>query len=120
MSAAGLISSYHLLPIAKDVIRKWANEVLEALSSKTVVNHSIIPYLASSTRQIQSFITQYHALGLLYVIRSHDRMAVMKMVQQFSSYQNRGSSAGNIQLKNPFAIVLLARYAAKVMEDDPR
>ncbi|KAG5514027.1 hypothetical protein PMAC_000649 [Pneumocystis sp. 'macacae'] len=118
VSAAGLISSYHLFPIAKDVIRKWANEVLEALSSKTIVNHSIIPYLASSTRQIQSFITQYHALGLLYVIRSHDRMAVMKMVQQFT-YQNiRGSSSGNIQLKNPFAIVLLVRYASKVIEDD--
>ncbi|KAG4305815.1 hypothetical protein PORY_000725 [Pneumocystis oryctolagi] len=120
VSAAGLISSYHLLPIAKDTVRKWANEILEVLSLKTISSHSIIPYLASSnTRQNNSFITQYHALGLLYVIRSHDRMAVMKMVQQFGSYQNsRGLSNGNILLKSPLAIVLLAKYALKVIEDD--
>ncbi|KAG4301473.1 hypothetical protein PCK1_002399 [Pneumocystis canis] len=120
VSAAGLISSYHLLPIAKDTVRKWANEVQEVLSSKTTVNQSIIPYFAnSSARQNQSYITQYHALGLLYVIRSHDRMAVMKMVQQFSSCQNnKGLFGGNIQLRSPMAIVLLAKYAAKVIEDD--
>lgn len=119
VSAAGLISSYHLFPIAKETVRKWANEALEVLSLKTFVSHSFIPYLVNTNnRQNQSFITQYHALGLLYLIRSHDRIAVMKMVQQFSSSQNRGLSSGNIQLKNPMAIVLLARYAVKVMEDD--
>lgn len=119
VSAAGLISSYHLFPIAKDIVRKWANEVLEAFSLKSVANQSIIPYLTNvNSRQNQSFITQYHALGLLYLIRSHDRVAVMKMVQQFSSYQNRGSSNGNIQLRNHLAITMLARYATKVIEDD--
>jgi len=30
VSCAGLVSSYHLLPVAKDVVRRWQNEVQEA------------------------------------------------------------------------------------------
>ena len=55
-------------------------------------------------------MTQYHAIGLLYQMRSHDRMALVKMVQQFSV-------AG--QVKNPAAVMMLVRLAAKVAEDDP-
>ena len=54
-------------------------------------------------------MTQYHAIGLLYQMRAHDRMALVKMVQQFSGGQT----------KNPAAIVMLVRLAAKIAEDDP-
>uniref|UniRef100_L2FQN9 Coatomer subunit gamma n=1 Tax=Colletotrichum fructicola (strain Nara gc5) TaxID=1213859 RepID=L2FQN9_COLFN len=71
VSSAALVSSYHLLPIAKDV---------------------------------------YHAIGLLYSMRMHDRMALVKMVQQFGA-------AGAV--KSSAAIVMLVRLAAQLAEEDP-
>ncbi|RMX84181.1 hypothetical protein D0867_16014 [Hortaea werneckii] len=57
-----------------------------------------------------NYMTQYHAIGLLYQMRSHDRMALVKMVQQYSA-------AGVV--KSPAARVMLVRLAAKLAEDDP-
>ena len=57
-----------------------------------------------------NYMTQYHALGLLYQMRSHDRMALVKMVQQFGT-------PGVV--KSPAATMLLVRLAAKLAEDDP-
>lgn len=54
-------------------------------------------------------MTQYHAIGLLYQMRSHDRMALVKMVQQFA----------NGSVKNPAAVVMLVRLAAKIADEDP-
>jgi coatomer protein complex subunit gamma len=53
-------------------------------------------------------MTQYHAIGLLYQMRSHDRMSLVKMVQQFSTGQ----------VKNPAAVLMLVRLAAKIADDD--
>ena len=55
-------------------------------------------------------MTQYHAIGLLYQMRSHDRMALVKMVQQYGQ-------AGVV--KSPAGVMLLVRLAAKLAEDDP-
>ena len=55
-------------------------------------------------------MTQYHAIGLLYQMRSHDRMALVKMVQQYSA-------AGVV--KSPAARLLLVRLAAKLADEDP-
>jgi len=57
-----------------------------------------------------NFMTQYHAIGLLYQMRSHDRMALVKMVQQYSA-------AGVV--KSPAARLMLVRLAAKLAEEDP-
>lgn len=54
-------------------------------------------------------MTQYHAIGLLYQMRSHDRMALVKMVQQYSA-------AGAV--KSPAAVILLVRLAAKLADED--
>lgn len=54
-------------------------------------------------------MTQYHAIGLLYQMRSHDRMALVKMVQQYSA-------AGVV--KSPAARLMLVRLAAKLIEED--
>ena len=54
-------------------------------------------------------MNQYHAIGLLYQMRSHDRMALVKMVQQLGS-------PGVV--KSPAGIVMLVRLAAKLIEDD--
>lgn len=62
-----------------------------------------------------SYIMQYHALGLLYLIREKDRMAVTKMVQQLGA-----GGKGSAVVRNPMAICMLVRFARKVMDDDPK
>ncbi|KAG1754749.1 coatomer subunit gamma [Suillus paluster] len=129
ISSAALVSSYHLFPLAKDVVKRWVNEAQEAVNAKS--SSSFFPgsssggYLnfgssGSSNSGYQpipstSYITQYHALGLLYLIRQQDRMAVTKMIQQLGG----GKSGAGTTLKNAMALCMLIRYAAKVMEEDP-
>ncbi|KAJ3108305.1 FACT complex subunit [Physocladia obscura] len=90
ISSAALVSALHLFTASsKDVVRRWANEVQDSVNSK-------------------GGITQYHALGLLYQIRQHDRMAIIKLVQTLA----RGS------LRSPFAYCMLVRYTAKIIDED--
>jgi coatomer protein complex subunit gamma len=118
-----------LHPVAKDVIRRWANETQEAANGKAGSSGGLYGaasnYFGSGSSAQQagyqaipstSYIMQYHALGLLYLIREKDRMAVTKMIQQFGG-SGKGSSG---VLKNPMALVMLIRYASKVMEEDPK
>lgn len=129
ISSAALVSSYHLFPFAKDVVKRWVNEAQEAVNAKSSSTYfggsSGSSYLgfgggsggnASGQQTIAStsYITQYHALGLLYLIRHQDRMAVTKMIQQLGG----GKSGAGTTLKNPMALCMLIRYAAKVMEED--
>lgn len=136
IASSALVSSYHLFPSAKDVIRRWVNEAQEAVNAKastsyfnSPVNTGYLPggsgYLNFSggsqpqgpqTLPSTSNITQYHALGLLYLIRQQDRMAVTKMIQQLGG----GKSGSGTTLKNSMALCMLIRYAAKVMEEDPK
>jgi coatomer protein complex subunit gamma len=134
IASAALISSYHLFPVAKDVIKRWVNEAQEAVSSKgssslfspssTSSGYGYLGFGSASPTPgagfqalpSTSFITQYHALGLLYVIRQQDRMAVTKMIQQLGG----GKSGAGTTLKNPMALCMLIRYAAKVMDEDPK
>ncbi|KAI8902835.1 adaptin N terminal region-domain-containing protein [Globomyces pollinis-pini] len=88
-ASAAIVSAIHLFPLNKDVVRRWANEVQESISSKGVS-------------------TQYHAIGLLYQMRSHDKMAVIKMVHNYA----KGS------LRSPHAVCMLIRYAWKIMDDE--
>ncbi|KLO11312.1 coatomer subunit gamma [Schizopora paradoxa] len=130
ISSAALVSSYHLFPAAKDVVKRWANEAQEAVNAKSTssffgsgssgsgylgfgassqANNTNLPITSSS------YITQYHALGLLYLIRQQDRMAITKMIQQLGG----GKSGAGSTLKNAMALCMLIRYAAKVVEEDP-
>ncbi|KXJ94199.1 adaptin N terminal region-domain-containing protein [Microdochium bolleyi] len=112
VSSAALVSSYHFLPIAKDVVRRWQSETQEAAaSSKSSGGFSLGFSSSSSSMPLNnSTMTQYHAIGLLYLMRSHDRMALVKMVQQFGA-------PGAV--KSPAAIVMLVRLAAELAEVDP-
>lgn len=129
ISSAALVSSYHLFPLAKDVVKRWVNEAQEAVSAKassSFFGGSSGGYLGFSNSSSQnsgqqaihstSYIAQYHALGLLYLMRQQDRMAVTKMIQQLGG----GKSGAGTTLKNPMALCMLIRYAAKVMEEDPK
>ncbi|OJD37470.1 coatomer subunit gamma [Diplodia corticola] len=113
VSSAALVSSYHLLPVARDVVRRWQSETQEAASSSKSSGGFSLGFGSSHSNLAAAntnFMTQYHAIGLLYQMRSHDRMALVKMVQQYSA-------AGVV--KSPAATVLLVRLASKLAEEDP-
>ncbi|RAL61846.1 hypothetical protein DID88_002909 [Monilinia fructigena] len=111
VSSAALISSYHLLPIARDVVRRWQSETQEAATATKSSGGFSLGFSTSSSQNPvnNSTMTQYHAIGLLYQMRMHDRMALVKMVQQFGA-------AGAV--KSPAATVMLVRLAAQLAEED--
>jgi coatomer subunit gamma len=112
VSSAALVSSYHLLPIARDVVRRWQGETQEAVSTTTAgvmlsfANAGVHTLATVNT----NYISQYHAIGLLYQMRSQDRMALVKMVQQY------GQAGG---IKSPAGVMMLVRMAANLAHDDP-
>eukprot|EP00053_Salpingoeca_punica_P013887 m.126017 g.126017 ORF g.126017 m.126017 type:complete len:874 (-) comp16328_c0_seq3:294-2915(-) len=91
VQSATLVSALHLMKENAEVVKRWVNEVTQALNSKAPM-------------------AQYHALGLLYAIKQKDRLAVSKLV-----VSQMKSSA----MRSPHAYCLLIRYAVKVIEDDP-
>ncbi|KAK9241196.1 adaptin N terminal region-domain-containing protein [Lipomyces kononenkoae] len=114
VSSAALISSYHLLPVSRDVVRRWVNETQDTVLAQKVYPQAAYGGSAGGLGigpgPAPSFMTQYHALGLLYQLRSHDRMALIKMIQQLA---NTGSA-----LKSPAAVVMLIRFVARAIDED--
>ncbi|QSS63432.1 coatomer subunit gamma-1 [Histoplasma capsulatum] len=110
VSSAALVSSYHLLPVARDVVRRWQSEAQEAASSSKQ-STSFLGFTSGQAHPISqtNYMTQYHAIGLLYQMRAHDRMALVKMVQLYGA-------AGAV--KSPGALVLLVRLAAQLADED--
>ena len=114
MSSAALVSSYHLLPTARDVVRRWQSETQEAASSSKSSGGFSLGFSTSGSQHSlaaanTNYMTQYHAIGLLYQMRSHDRMALVKMVQQLGA-------PGVV--KSPPGVLMLVRLAAKLAEED--
>lgn len=114
VSSAALVSSYHLLPIARDVVRRWQDETQNAATSTKSSGGFSLGFSSSHGQTAlqpsgTNYMTQYHAIGLLYQMRSHDRMALVKMVQQLGA-------AG--ATKSPAATILLVRLAAKLADED--
>ncbi|KAG5363772.1 putative coatomer subunit gamma [Yarrowia sp. B02] len=103
VSSAALVSAYHLLPIAKDTIRRWAAEVQEAVTAQKSFPAVTLPNYAPGP----AVLAPYHALSLLYELRAHDRMALIKLIQQFSGHA----------LTSPNANVMLIRFIAKAAND---
>merc|ERR1711971_707490 len=91
ISSAALVSSLHMAISGggNDVVKRWVNEVQEAISSDNVM-------------------VQYHALGLLYHIRKQDRLAITKLLAKLTK----------MSLKSPYAVILLIRIACKMIEEE--
>mmetsp|Transcript_4245 Transcript_4245/g.12527 ORF Transcript_4245/g.12527 Transcript_4245/m.12527 type:complete len:954 (+) Transcript_4245:143-3004(+) len=87
VSSSALVAGVHLLKGSPDVVRRWVNEVQEAMHSSCEM-------------------VQFHALSLLYNIKQHDRLAISKMVAQLS----RGT------VSSPIATCLLIRYITSVLK----
>lgn len=60
VASSALISGIHLIQANPEVIRRWVNEVSEAMNSTNEM-------------------VQYHGVSLLYKIRQHDKLAVSKV-----------------------------------------
>ncbi len=93
VSSAALVSSIHLFDKATEnavVVKRWISEVQEATSSANEM-------------------VQFHAMQLLYKIKQSDRLAISKLVQQFSARNT---------LKSPLAVVCLVRYTSQLLQDE--
>lgn len=88
VSSAALVSAYQMFRTSQDVVRRWSNEVQEAVNSDSVM-------------------VQYHALGLLHQIRRSDRLAVTKLVQKYSKSS----------LRSPLAYCYLIRVASRLIQE---
>jgi coatomer protein complex subunit gamma len=86
VASSALVAGAHLMKGSPDVVRRWVNEVQEALHSP-------------------SEMVQFHALSLLYDIKQHDRLAISKMVAQLT----RGT------ISSPLATCLLIRYITTIV-----
>ena len=63
VASAVLVSAFHLISQNADIVKRWTNEIQEAVQSK----HSMV---------------QFHAVALLHALRANDRLAVSKLVSQ--------------------------------------
>lgn len=89
VASSALMTGLSLFDACPEIIRRWVNEVQEAVNSSVEM-------------------VQFHALSLLYKIRQHDRLAVSKIVQQLS----RGN------LRSPLATCLLIRYTTSLLREE--
>jgi len=91
VGSAALVSGVHMMNSNQsnaDIVRRWISEITEATKSKFSM-------------------VQYHALGLLYQIKQHDRLAVSKLVATMS----------RSVVRSPYAHCLLIRFAAQVLSE---
>ncbi|KAH9624671.1 hypothetical protein KSS87_001681 [Heliosperma pusillum] len=88
VASAALVSGNHLLQTNPEIVKRWSNEVQEAVQSR-------------------SALVQFHALALLHQIRQNDRLAVSKLVSSLT----RGS------VRSPMAQCLLIRYISQVIRE---
>ncbi|ESQ50919.1 hypothetical protein EUTSA_v10022539mg [Eutrema salsugineum] len=88
VSSAALVSGLHLLKTNPEIVKRWSNEVQEAVQSRAA-------------------LVQFHALALLHQIRQNDRLAVSKLVGTLT----RGA------VRSPLAQCLLIRYTSQIIRD---
>jgi len=86
VASAALVSGMHLLQTAPEIVKRWSNEVQEAVQSKNP-------------------LVQAHSLALLHMIRQNDRLAVSKLV----------TSLTRSSVRSPLAQCLLIRYVSQVI-----
>ncbi|XP_024367632.1 coatomer subunit gamma-2 [Physcomitrium patens] len=88
VSSAALVSGIHLLQSNPEIVKRWSNEVQEAVQSKAP-------------------LVQFHGLALLHQIRQNDRLALSKLVS--------GLTRGTV--RSPLAQCLLIRYTSQVISE---
>ncbi|CAL9738079.1 coatomer subunit gamma [Monosporozyma servazzii] len=109
ISSAALCTSYHLLPISEVTVKRFTNEAQEA-----IIDLKQFPHSNNENNEFypnSTFITQYHALGLIYQLKKNDKMSLLKLVRQFSEANT---------LKNQLAKVQLVKLVNDLIHRDPQ
>ncbi|KAG7976053.1 hypothetical protein I3843_06G129500 [Carya illinoinensis] len=88
VASAALVSGIHLFQTTPEIVKRWSNEVQEAVHSRAA-------------------LVQFHALALLHQIRQNDRLAVSKLV----------NSLTKSTVRSPLAQCLLVRYTSQVIRE---
>ncbi|KAL6867553.1 hypothetical protein ACP4OV_015577 [Aristida adscensionis] len=88
VASAALVSGIHLVQANPEIVKRWSNEVQEAVQSRAP-------------------LVQFHGLALLHQIRQNDRLAVSKLVSSLT----RGS------VRSSLAQCLLIRYTSQVIRE---
>ncbi|KAJ6838328.1 coatomer subunit gamma-2 [Iris pallida] len=88
VASAALVSGVHLLQTNPEIVKRWSNEVQEAVNSRAA-------------------LVQFHALALIHQIRQNDRLAVSKLV----------TSLTRNSVRSPLAQCLLIRYTSQVIRE---
>ncbi|POM80895.1 Coatomer subunit gamma, partial [Phytophthora palmivora] len=89
VASSALVSGIHLIKNNPDIVRRWVNEVQEAVNST-------------------NDMVQYHGVSLLYQIRQHDKLAVSKFITQLQK----------TNLRSSLATCLLIRYTATLLREN--
>lgn len=88
VASAVLAGAIHLASASGEVIKRWSNEVQEAITSR----HPMV---------------QFQAVALMHALRANDRLAVSKLVTQLT----------RSNVRSPMAQCLLVRYVAQVIAE---
>lgn len=88
VASAVLAGAIHLAGANAEVIKRWTNEVQEAINSR----HPMV---------------QFQAVALMHALRANDRLAVSKLVTQLT----------RSNVRSPMAQCLLVRYVAQVIAE---
>ncbi|RLN91355.1 hypothetical protein BBJ28_00021583 [Nothophytophthora sp. Chile5] len=89
VASSALVSGIHLIKNNPEIVRRWVNEVQEAVNSS-------------------NDMVQYHGVSLLYQIRQHDKLAVSKLITQLQK----------TNLRSNLATCLLIRYTAGLLREN--
>lgn len=89
VASSALVSGIHLIKNNPEIVRRWVNEVQEAVNST-------------------NDMVQYHGVSLLYQIRQHDKLAVSKFITQLQK----------TNLRSSLATCLLIRYTAALLREN--
>ena len=88
VATAALVAGLRLAPNNMEIIKRWSNEIQEAVQSRNAM-------------------VQFHAIALMHQLKQNDRLAISKLVTSLT----RGP------VKSPLAQCLLVRYVATVIAD---
>eukprot|EP00163_Fabomonas_tropica_P029787 TRINITY_DN6527_c0_g1_i1.p1 TRINITY_DN6527_c0_g1~~TRINITY_DN6527_c0_g1_i1.p1 ORF type:complete len:889 (-),score=290.72 TRINITY_DN6527_c0_g1_i1:395-3061(-) len=91
VASCALVSGLKVSQKNPEIVKRWGNEIQEAVNSK-------------------SNVVQYLALGLNYEIKKGDKLAISKLVYGLTKY--------GVTVRSPHAHCLLLRYVAQVLEEE--
>ena len=99
VATAALVCGSALAKSNPEMVRRWVNEVGEAVVSKNAM-------------------VQYHGLGLMYELKKLDKLALQKLICGLAS----GQQGGLVGSRSPQVECLLVKYAVEMIltDNDPK